>query len=150
MKRFCDFSTKSPWALEMKIDIFTGTITFSGGSLWRKMSRAEFLESPIGKGARPLNVNEPFARYGFRPESGIAASAQFRGSHLEHVAFGFDLPNDSPENWTEQHELQRKSRHDDWLRREFGKPPYSFAWGEVASEFSARDCESDIAVIYKD
>jgi hypothetical protein len=134
----------------MRIDVFGGSLVFDGGTIARSMNRAEFLNSPLGSQSRPLVINEPFASFGFRPEPGIDVSVQFRDSHLENVSFTLSLPDDSMENWTEAHELSRKAHHDEWLRRELGKPPYNYAWGRIVSEYYAQHCGSEVTLLYKE
>ena len=59
------------------------------------------------------------------------------------------LPKDAKREWTLASELARKTKHDDWLRNELGKPPYNYAWGNVTSVYDSKGCASEIIVVYE-
>ena len=60
-----------------------------------------------------------------------------------------EIPTDKTGEWTRELELERKALHDQWLRRELGKPPYRYSWGTVASELDEKGVVSEIIVGYE-
>jgi hypothetical protein len=46
-------------------------------------------------------------------------------------------------------ELARKARHDAWLAKQLGLPPWSFSWGTVSSAYDATFCQSLVSVVYR-
>jgi hypothetical protein len=57
--------------------------------------------------------------------------------------------NDRAREWSAELELERKAKHDQWLREELGEPPYRYDWGRVASEFDPKGLASEIIVVYE-
>jgi hypothetical protein len=135
----------------MKFDVSDGSVAFKLGDVKRSQGRADFLQSPLGNLARPELINKEWWHLHVRPEPGIAANVLFRGDRLHKIYILMTIPSDQDKDgWTEEHELERKAIHDAWLRREFGRPPYEFAWGSIASYFDAKGCVSEIIVSYAD
>lgn len=132
----------------MNIRITDGTVVFEKGSIGREVTRRAFLDSAIGIGAEVLVDNEPYVTYRFCPEHGIAASASFMGDRLSDVTWLFEFPNEKDREWTQELELERKKKHDDWLLSELGMPPYGYAWGQITSSFDSKGCVSDIILHY--
>jgi hypothetical protein len=133
----------------MKIDVTDGSVAFELGDVKRGQGRVEFLQSPMGKLARPELINKEWWHLHVKPELGIAANVLFRGDRLYQIYILLPIPSDNDKDgWTEEHELERKAIHDAWLRRELGKPPYEYGWGSIASEFDAKGCVSEIIVTY--
>ena len=52
------------------------------------------------------------------------------------------------DEWSGREELERKASHDTWLLSMLGPPPYSYRWGEIASEHDPRGGYSCIVVRY--
>lgn len=50
--------------------------------------------------------------------------------------------------WSEDNELERKSKHDKWLRKVLGPPPYRYDWGEITSNYDPRSGSSMITIRY--
>jgi len=132
----------------VKISVFNGSISFEGGTIQLSHDRAQFLGSPLGKHAKEEFVNEGWRHYRIEPESGIVGTIFFKGERLDRVFLLMEIPSDKSKEWTEQLELERKAKHDSWLRSELGKPPYDYAWGSVTSDFDPRGCVSEIIVTY--
>lgn len=130
----------------MNISTDSGAITFVSGRITPDLSRSEFLSTPVGTGAEALKINEPFATFRIRPETGVIASVRFREDSLEMVSVLFEMKGESDNNWTRKRELERKAIHDKWLREEIGPPPYRYSWGEIESLFDEKACVSDIVV----
>jgi|SRR5688572_27933833 len=132
----------------MRIGIFDGSIEFEDGAIRMKESRAEFLDTHLGHEAKQKLVNGKWWHITVEPENGIVATLIFKVDTLETVLIAMGIPSDRTGDWTRELELQRKSIHDAWLRRELGKPPYTFAWGTVASELDEKAVASEIIVAY--
>ena len=132
----------------MKISRNDGSISFAGGSINAGMDRVVFLASPLGSKSARWFANGPFETYRFLPEPGIIATTDFQDGRLLNVSIFFSLPDDSEENLSVERELQRKQKHDAWLRAELGDPPYRYNWGHISSAFYQQHCESDIMVVY--
>lgn len=132
----------------MHISRFDGTVSFDSGSIQRSMNKAGFLASPLGKRSEPWFARDSFETYRLTPEPGIIASTNFRNMRLLNVSISIGLPDDSRGNQSVEHELVRKKKHDEWLLRELGRPPYRYDWGEVTSYFYHQHCESEIIVSY--
>lgn len=112
------------------------------------MDKTSFLASPLGSKSERWFANGPFETFRFLPEPGIIATADFQDGRLLNVSILFSLPNDSEENLSVERELQRKQKHDDWLRAQLGDPPYRYNWGHISSAFYQQHCESDMMVVY--
>lgn len=133
----------------MQIDHTNGLVTFAGGSIDPAMDKAAFLKSPLGSKSEQWFVNGSFETYRFLPEPGIVATTDFRDGRLLNVSILFTMPDDSEDNLSMERELQRKKKHDEWLRASLGGPPYRYNWGHVSSDFYHQHCESDIMVVYE-
>ena len=133
----------------MQISVSDGSVSFAGGNIDPRLDCTAFLATPLGAKAERWFVNGPFATYRFFPEPGVVATADFRDGRMLNVSLTFDLPDDSPENWSTPHELARKERHDAWLREHLGEPPYRYNWGQVESAFYHQHCGSEITVSYQ-
>jgi hypothetical protein len=133
----------------MKIDIFRGTLQFERGSIWPTLNMAEFLETPIGRTAKKGLVNDSWTHYDFDPEEGVLGTVLFDGHVIDRIFLVMRLNGDSPDTWSVERELERKVMHERWLQRELGKPPYSYAWGRVVSEFDPKGLASEIIVVYE-
>jgi hypothetical protein len=132
----------------MKIGIFDGSVEFEGGTIRRSEPRAAFLATSLGREVTQERVNEKWWHVTVKPEPGIVATLIFEVDTLETVLIAMEIPTDRTGEWTRELELQRKSVHDAWLRRELGAPPYKFAWGTVASELDEKGVASEIIVAY--
>jgi hypothetical protein len=133
----------------MKINTTDGSLSFASGSIDAGMDKTSFLASPLGSKSERWFANGLFETFRFLPEPGIIATTDFQDGRLLNVSILFSLPNDSEENLSVERELQRKQKHDDWLRAELGDPPYRYNWGHISSDFYHQHCESDIMVVYE-
>ena len=132
----------------MKIQITDGSVAFPEGTITRHMDRQAFLRSQLAKSSKVAVANEPWVTYNFIPEIGVSCNATFKEERLQQVFLLMSMPTDDPSRWTAELEQERKLKHDEWLRTEFGAPPYEYPWGSVTSEFDPRGCVSDIIVSY--
>jgi hypothetical protein len=134
----------------MKINVTDGSITLERGAIQAGTNRSRFLDTPLGREAKNDFVNESWRHYRIEPEPGIVGSIHFNGERMDRVFLLMTIPSDDSNEWTEQHEHERKARHDAWLHAELGEPPFEYTWGKVVSEFDDRACISEIIVTYAD
>lgn len=132
----------------MRIDIFRGSISFARGDIERTLDMAQFLETPIGRASTKGLVNDRWTHFNIDPEDGILGTVIFEGQTIDRIFLAMTLENESSDDWSVDRELERKSKHDKWLQQELGKPPYDYAWGQIASEFDAKGLASEIIVVY--
>jgi hypothetical protein len=132
----------------MNICVSDGSVEFALGSVTSATDKPSFLASPLGRNATVIVENGPFATYRIVPESGVGATLLFNDNRLENLAWAFVMPNETEEDWSEELEIQRKKCHEEWLLEKLGKPPYRFAWGDVASEYDAKGVSSAIMLAY--
>ena len=132
----------------MKVHKVGGIVEFERGSIRPGMDRPSFLASSLGQGAEVLMQNEPHVTYRIRPERGVAAAVHFDGTRLRMFSWQLELAPHIEAVWSEEHELERKRVHDEWLRLELGEPPYRFPWGQLESNFDSKGCASAIIVSY--
>jgi len=133
---------------ELKIRIDNGETAFERGSIGPWTDRSAFLASTLGTGSDIFVSNEPFMTYRFVPEPGITATASFEGDRLTGITVMMRMSTDDDQIWTEKLEIARKRIHDDWLRAEFGEPPYRFDWGSIESIFDQKSCIGDVIISY--
>jgi hypothetical protein len=132
----------------MRIDATTGSVSFISGTLRPELVKSDFLATELGLGARKVLENEGWVQLNFEAEPGVGVTALFKDDNLHQVFVTFQLPGDDDLAWTEPQELERKARHDEWLFKELGAPPYKYSWGSVVSDFDLKDRVSDIIVTY--
>jgi hypothetical protein len=132
----------------MKIGILDGSIAFDAGKILPTQDRENFLDTNLGRDATRELVNKEWWHIGIKPEPGVAATLIYRFDRLDSVYLLMEMPTDRDDEWTMERELQRKLKHDNWLQRELGPPPYKYPWGVVASEFDAKACVSEIIIAY--
>jgi hypothetical protein len=132
----------------MRIDTGNGAMIFSGGSVGPALTRDDFLASSLATDARAAVVNEPWITFEFWPEPMVAASAVFKDSTIVELRFMIAETGDHEAPWSEQHEIQRKSIHDEWLSAQLGSGPHNFPWGSIESDFDPRSLCSQIIVRY--
>lgn len=132
----------------MRISRFNGELAFPEGKIWRSLDREAFLAAPFASGAKIAMRNEQWIHYKLQPETGIAATLLFAGNRLDKVFLQLAIPSDETQQWSVEGEMERKRLHDEWLRKELGKPPYHYNWGRIESCYDDRGCSSDIIVSY--
>lgn len=132
----------------MHIDVVNGTVTLADMRFGAALSRPAFLKSALGVDAEVGVVNEGWVTLHFGPEPGIRASASFKDDRLVQLFVSMALPAGDDKPWDRDFEMRRKSFHDEWLKERLGDPPYHYAWGTVASEFTEQDAASDIVITF--
>ncbi len=133
----------------MKIGIFDGSIEFGSGTIRRTESRGDMLASPLARSAKQELVNDNWWHVTVKPERGIVVTLIFQVDELQKALIAMEIPTDLTGEWTRALELERKSLHDSWLRRELGKPPYRYPWGTVTSELDEKGVASEIIISYE-
>lgn len=132
----------------MKIDVVNGTISFASGEITRRVRKDAFLATQLGGTAKVGLVGNDWTHLEIRPEDGMASTLLFKGERLDRVFVMMLIPSDDLDQWSEELELQRKEKHDLWLRSELGAPPYRYPWGGVTSDYDQKGCVSEIIVTY--
>ena len=137
------------------IDPATGEIDLGAGlRVGAGFDEQAFLASPLGAKAEAQPAAKPWANYRVRYHA--------RGGRLFSVVLRFDAgklamvqlveiedEGGGWDSWSEQKEIEKKARHDEWLDALLGPPPYRYSWGEITSEFDPRGGFSSIVVRYR-
>jgi len=147
----------------IKIGIPNVTIT-------QRMTRDDFLASPLFAVSKPMNQNAPWSRYSFRPVT--ADGEHFAGDvcFYDGVLYSLSLCSIRPEfgsSWNDYSvEKERAAHcfHKELLKRIFGRPPdkhiprgaderdadagYILPWGEVWASTDIKSAICDILVKY--
>lgn len=135
------------------IDTKTGDITFESTTVGRAFTLGAFRASVLATAASPPLVGGPpwlsFDVGEHRiDETPFRVTLRFEGDRLAVVAFSAVAPEMPGDAWSERAALLVKRRHDTWLARHFGSPPYSYGWGRVESTHDPRSASSSILVFY--
>ena len=132
----------------MKIDVVLGTATIADVCFGAALSRVDFLKTSLGANAKVGVVNEGWITFHVEPEPGFHGSVKFKDDRLIQIVVSMPLPDGAVKAWDRELEMRRKALHDAWLSEQFGDPPYEYAWGTIASEFTEQDISSDIAITF--
>lgn len=132
----------------MKIGVFDGSISFNTGQILRSQDRISFLATRLGKQTEFEQVSDHWWHLKFEPEPGITSVLLFKDDRLDRVFLTMEIPTDRRGEWTVENELARMEVHDKWLRKELGKPPYEYSWGQIVSDYDQKGCASTIIVAY--
>jgi len=117
-----------------------------------RFTRRALSSTPVA--AQSQVVNEPYHSYSLG-EQRIASQPffvvlYFYGQQLESInlAHSAEEFGTSWDDWSEEGELRRKQRHDDWLRGQTGHASHVYEWGEVGSDYDPRSGSSSITIRY--
>ena len=73
----------------------------------------------------------------------------FYGDRLDMIEFGFDYsPDDTWENWSEEKELRRVEKYNNWLTRQIGNAR-NFWWGSAWASFDEKSGWAGLGLRYK-
>lgn len=74
-----------------------------------------------------------------------------RNENLSEVLLSISLDGKIPswEDWSEESQLLKKEKNDEWLHQTIGYPPYEFDWGKITSVYDFLSGSSYIKVLYK-
>jgi hypothetical protein len=132
----------------VKIDPVLGLVSFPGITIGPDMSRHEFLRTNLGESAKEGVVNAGWVTLHVKPEPGIHVSLAYKNDRLVKLEVSMELPPGDDKPWDRATEMNRKSRHDAWLRSELGNPPYEYLWGSISSWFDEKSLSSDIIILF--
>lgn len=132
----------------MKIDIATGAVIFSTGSLVPDLDSHEFRKLTFGQATKQV-MGGKWTLYQFEAEPGIYCSAYFEADLLKFVSIAFALPSDDDEAGTEKQESARHELHCNWLQANVGQPPYEYSWGGFESSRDVKTGDAGISIRYK-
>lgn len=133
----------------MRIDVATGEIIFSTGTLAPDQSCQKFLELPVGQSSTKGVMGGNWILRQCEPEPGIFCSAYFDADRLRYVSISFAMPSDDTEAGTEKQERARNELHSDWLEANVGKPPYEYFWGTLDSSRDVKTGDAGISINYE-
>jgi hypothetical protein len=168
--RVC-YGAKPRIACSLGMDPATGDIVLGiGDRVGSGLTRTAFLSSALAVGRSPLTPAGAAAQRAAFPvelrlPGGGAATLNlhFDGEALAMVVMSMIADHEPPaaayrSAWGDDQalarlvrdeELARKARHDGWLSRQLGPPPWSYPWGRASSELDAAACASLIIVAYR-
>ncbi|MBF0397553.1 MAG: hypothetical protein HQK78_12315 [Desulfobacterales bacterium] len=123
------------------------------------LTREQFLSLPISKKASIFLKNEPWCSYQIKVEIPDKNSnpelwsivIYFEGSDIQmlHLTILGEKQSESCAEYSTKKEMDRKKRHDDWLKTYLGlSSKRNFPWGKIASVYDARSAESLISITY--
>jgi hypothetical protein len=140
----------------ISLDRHTGAVSLPGLLVETSLTREAFLASPAAAEREIFTQNEPWCSYKLskvpHADTEFIVILFFHGERLTDVHL-FDayppLTGESWADWSEEKELARKERHEEWLRQ-WDAPVGKYSWGEVWSEYDPRSGSSDIGIRYRD
>lgn len=115
----------------MKIDASSGSFLFASGKIGPQYDTTAFLALPFETPPEPASGGPGWQNFTFEPESGVSAAAYFYDGRLQRFTFSLALPQEVMTPWGSNREPERKALHEELLRRELGRPPYFYSWGEI-------------------
>lgn len=121
-----------------------------------QLRRDHFLASRLAETAKILVKNEPWCSYLLKPKriGGVSflVSLFFYEQTLQHVelvdAHDYNENENPWSSWSQEKEINRKTKHDTWLKSVLGHPPYQYDWGDVSSLYDLRSGGSSIIIRY--
>ncbi len=133
-----------------------GKLQFESGiTITNKLTKEEFLQS-IPPDKIIIRNDSHYSRFTLLPQKieddFFQTVVTFNPSNIIYSISICILDSKSEpkwENWSEKQEIQRKLKHDSWLARFLGNPPYNFSWGEISSNYDPRTASSSITILYK-
>jgi hypothetical protein len=156
-------------ARTVAIDSTVGEVVFDAGErIGPGLTLTAFLASPLARGSsRSSRPGTPWSAFpvDVRLQEGgaLTLTVYFEGEALRHLTISITGEHEPPATDYRQHwgddaalaqrvrddELARKARHDAWLDKQLGLPPWSFSWGAVSSSYDATFCQSLVSVVYR-
>ena len=139
------------------IDINTGELCVDGSEckIDPSLHKDTFLESKFGQGAQELVSNEGWSTFKINPcsikENIFLVGLTFYENKVSELSLIHIAPNEihTWANYTVEKEKDRKVIHDEYLKKNFGKSPYQFPWGQIISVFDEKGGFSEIVIRYK-
>jgi hypothetical protein len=136
------------------IDKNTGELVLDAGLRIPPFCAKEaLLASPLGQGAVEKNKGPGWTDVKVPPQRIDGRDFLVIFHFHEGLLAGLHLMDDDPRYGTSfetADEAGRKVAHDAWLAETLGRPPYTYAWGEVGSTYDPRSDSSEVYVRYRD
>ena len=136
------------------LDINNGSLRIGDTILGPQFSLDNFIDSKL-YGEIIREDKNAFSRYFLKPqplkEAFWSIALYFNEKRfLSMITMSILDSNNftSWETWSENAQVDKKAKHDSWLLKSFGPPPYKFRWGEISSQFDPRSASSYITVRY--
>jgi hypothetical protein len=140
----------------IQADKRSGAFMLPGGVVDPALTREAFLASPLAEGHEIFVQNEPWCSYKLKrfpvQDTEFIVVLFFADQRLTTVSLFDALPEltgGSWDDWSEEKEMARKRRHEEWLAR-WDLPIGTYPWGTVDSVYDPRSGASDIWVTYRD
>jgi hypothetical protein len=135
------------------IDTTTGDITLASTTVGRGFTLRAFRASVLAPAAAPALVGGgPWLSFDVGEQRierrAFRMTLRFEGDRLATVALSLVASEAPGDAWSERAALLVKRRHDAWLSRRIGSPPYAYAWGRIESTYDPRSASSSIVVSY--
>ena len=132
------------------IDKSTGIVDLDRFKVGQHSKLVEMSEAISQRTLQKQKTGEDWTRVFGNEGDKFAYSLYFIGNCLEQIHFGFNIDNEPKgwDDWCEEHELKRKSFHDDFLFTELGNAPYEYEWGTVSTYFDQKGGSSSIGIAY--
>jgi hypothetical protein len=119
-----------------------------------KMTREEFLASPLAKNSKIGISNEPHCSWRIPPsfwkDRWWSVMVYFLDQKICMITLSAWENQDGPrwEDWSKEEQLRLKEFHSKTLRGLFGFFPYRFSWGKVESIYDEKSASSSIVISY--
>jgi hypothetical protein len=132
----------------------TGGLSIKGVTLGPTFTKNEFNNSVLVHDVLKED-NYGYTRYQLNPQSiwgeRWAILLYFNQKQILEI-ISLSLQDDekmqSWKNWSEEKELQKKTKHDLLLAQYLGSPPYQYHWGQISSQYESRSGSSHITIRY--
>lgn len=131
-----------------------GTVTFSDFILFPKMSLDKFLNEIKKDQIYSHNTTIYYEEFYLTPQRAgtdffvlrLCFDKEYK--NLRYILLSIQSNAEVPnwKNWNREKEIENKNRHDLWLVKELGVPPYQFKWGEIHSSFNEKEGSSYILI----
>jgi len=152
-----DHNKPTVFCKEGKMNLVNGDISPTGSNIKivQGLKKSEFEKSNLGN--QVLDYQEyGYTRYYIKPQ--LIDNDEFLmvllfnpEGIIEFIELALTINGAIPtwDNYSKDSELDRKDKHDKWLIRKAGNPPYKYSWGEISSNYDPRSGSSMITIKYK-
>lgn len=136
------------------LDTTTGDITLDAIVVGRRFTLASFHACALAaKSSPPLVGGGSWQSFdiGKRDIDGAVfdVTLRFEGERLAMISMALSDGEESPDDaWSEKSARAAKARHDAWLAKKLGPPPYAHGWGSIESTYDPRSVSSGITISY--
>jgi hypothetical protein len=135
------------------IDTTTGELALGATTIGPRLTLGTFRAAKLSKGASRLAGGGSWQSFDVGKhtigEALFSVTLRFDGEKLSMVSMAMTDANEPDDDaWSEKAAHAAKKRHDHWLAKALGSPPYEYEWGRVESTYDPRSVSSGITVTY--